>query len=338
MYFRFRFILIAIYVVLKGNLIHALTVNKLSGSSRFKSFADFCLTSQQDIIRQLEEEEGGGRFFQQDPWEKANTGHGITAVIQRGELLEKGAISTTLTRGTLSMERASAISSRQNLNPASLVGSTYHAAALSLVLHSKSPMVPTFRADVRYFELENGDGWYGGGADLTPYYLFDEDARSFHGMYKEQCDRYSPQLYPQLKDWCDRYFYLPVRQEHRGIGGIFFDDLSKIENGGIDAAEAFTRDVCGTFMPSYLPIARERRLLPYSEEQRHWQLLRRGRYIEFNMLYDRGVKFGLVPGGRVEAVMVSCPPLVAWDYNFTPPAGSEEERLSKILKQPIDWL
>jgi coproporphyrinogen III oxidase len=198
-------------------------------------------------------------------------------------------------------------------------------------------MVPTFRADVRYFELENGQGWFGGGGDLTPYYLFDDDAKEFHQVYKNTCDKYSSSLYPTMKEWCDNYFYIPARQEHRGVGGIFFDDLSWIDGGDMSGAFDFTCDVCKTFMPSYLPIVKRRRSLSYTDEQRHFQLLRRGRYIEFNMLYDRGVKFGLVPGGRIEAVMVSCPPLVAWDYNYTPETGSEEERLMKILRAPIEW-
>lgn len=305
------------------------------GSDRFQVFSDFCLQKQQEIIQTLNEEDGVS-VFTQDKWERSS-GFGVTAVLERGGLIEKGAVSTTITRGILSPERAQAISSRRSLGTESLINSTYHAAALSLVLHSKSPMVPTFRADIRYFELENGDGWFGGGADLTPYYLFDDDAEFFHRIYKETCDRYSDSLYPKLKDWCDKYFYLPARMEHRGIGGIFFDDLSEISGSPSDAL-SFTCDVCRTFMSSYLPIIRKRRDLEYTEQQRHFQLLRRGRYIEFNLLYDRGVRFGLVPGGRVEAVMVSCPPLVAWDYNFSPLKDSEEERLMGILRQPKQWV
>jgi coproporphyrinogen III oxidase len=335
----------------------------IAGSSaRFNEFASFCLEKQQEIIKELECEDGKSTF-QQDPWSKENLdqnqstnlrlqGHGVTAVLQRGSAFEKAAVSTTITSGTLTIERAKAISSRSNIDISRLIDTKYYASALSLVLHSRSPMVPTFRADVRYFELADGTGWFGGGGDLTPYYLFDEDAKSFHTAYKQVCDQYHSKLYNKLKPWCDRYFYIPAREEHRGIGGIFFDDLSSIDPSPVDSnnnsnnkkeiniAEAmkFTCDVCRSFMPSYLPIVRLRKDLPYSDEQRHWQLLRRGRYIEFNMLYDRGVKFGLVPGGRTEAVLVSCPPLVAWDYQHTPTVGSEEARLMEILKNPKEWI
>lgn len=312
------------------------------GSARFQQFAAFCTDQQQAIIAQLEEEDGRA-VFAQDKWQR-DTGYGVTGVLAKGALIEKGAVSTTITRGKLSLERAQAISSRKSWNAAELVDSVYHAAALSIVLHSESPMVPTFRADVRYFELEDGRGWFGGGGDLTPYYLFDEDARHFHGVYKAACDKFNPHLYHTCKVWCDKYFYIPARLEHRGVGGIFFDDLSSVSDlessstDEIERAMAFTHDVCASFMPSYLPIVRKRRHVAYSEAQRHWQLLRRGRYIEFNMLYDRGVRFGLVPGGRIEAVMVSCPPLVAWDYNHVPSAGSEEERLTAILRSPVSWV
>lgn len=332
-------------------------------SSRFNKFASFCLDRQQEIIKELECVDGKS-LFQQDPWDKKGDsaqllGYGVTAVLQRGSVFEKAAVSTTITGGKLTSERAKAISSRSNIDISRLIDTSYYASALSLVLHSRSPMVPTFRADVRYFELADGTGWFGGGGDLTPYYLFDEDAKYFHASYKQVCDRYHLQLYGKLKPWCDRYFYIPAREEHRGIGGIFFDDLlstvppevaqtssavtqpssSEVSpKDGLADAMAFTCDVCRAFMPSYLPIVHLRKHLPYTDEQRHWQLLRRGRYIEFNMLYDRGVKFGLVPGGRTEAVLVSCPPLVAWDYLHVPAAGSEEARLMDILKTPREWI
>lgn len=335
------------------------SARSIAGSSlRFNEFASFCLNKQQEIIKELENEDGKS-YFQQDPWNKTNDntqllGYGITSVLERGYVFEKAAVSTTITSGKLTAERAKAISSRSNIDIWRLIDTNYYASALSLVLHSRSPMVPTFRADVRYFELADGTGWFGGGGDLTPYYLFDEDAKSFHTTYQQLCTQYHPQLYTKLKSWCDSYFYIPAREEHRGVGGIFFDDLFSVDpsqslsesvsesnlpsRSGLDDAMAFTCDVCKSFMSSYLPIVRLRKNIPYSEDQRHWQLLRRGRYIEFNMLYDRGVKFGLVPGGRTEAVLVSCPPLVAWDYQHMPIAGSEEARLMGILKSPKEWV
>jgi len=176
-----------------------------------------------------------------------------------------------------------------------------------------------------------------GGADLTPYTLCDDEIKNFHKQYKQICDKYDSDLYRKLKVNCDKYFYIPARLEHRGTGGIFFDDLSELSEKGAETAMEFTKQVCETFMPSYLPLTKLNSL-PYSEEQRNFQLLRRGRYIEFNFLYDRGVKFGIVPGGRIEAVMISCPPLVRWIYNYVAKEGSEEARLISILKNPIDWV
>ena len=328
----------------------------LKNRDRFIEFCTFATESQASIIAELEAQESSlssTARFDLDHWERFSSsspsqveGEGITAVLQGGNLLEKAAVSTTFTKGTLSAQRAEAISGRRARDAPLLVGTTYYAAALSLVLHSRSPMVPTFRSDIRYFELADGSGWFGGGADLTPYYLFDEDARAFHTHWKSLCGKHTggdDALYRRLKNECDKYFFIPARGEHRGIGGIFFDDLDTISDAatpdfGLDAAMQFSFDVSSSFMPSFLSIAKARSQLPYTPEQRHWQLLRRGRYIEFNMLYDRGVRFGLVPGGRIEAVMVSCPPLVAWDYKHTLVPGSEEERLMKILKSPQDWV
>jgi coproporphyrinogen III oxidase len=287
-------------------------------SARFAAFSDYILTQQQRIIATLEAEEEQHQHaaFAQDPWEKRSadviTAGGVTAVLQGGNLLEKGAVSTTITTGTLTEERARAISSRSGSHPNVAAGRPYAAAALSLVLHSRSPMVPTFRSDVRYFEVagstsSTGDAaaaaaWFGGGADLTPYYLFDEDAHAFHGHYRALCDAHAPGggLYPRLKvatHWyrplcppslacrarpppdhapsvqreCDEYFFIPARGEHRGVGGIFFDDLSALDEPsssssssgtgrsrrGLDEAMAFTQAVCEAWMPSYLPIVRQ---------------------------------------------------------------------------------
>ena len=207
------------------------------------------------------------------------------------------------------------------------------AATLSLVFHGATPMVPTFRADVRLFQV-GSTNWFGGGADLTPYYLFDEDARAFHSAWRNICDAHECADHAHFKAWCDRYFYLPSRQEHRGIGGISFDDLSS--PGAFD----FVHEVARQWLPSYLPIVEKRRLLRFSEAQRNWQLERRGRYLEFNLLNDRGVRFGLEAGtvDSVERIMVSAPPLIRWKYKSTAAPGSEEERLLEVLKSPRDWL
>lgn len=322
----------------------------MGGSEQFARFAEFLLETQRDICQQAEISDGGPEgcgddgekertTFCYDSWERdaPTKGFGITRVLEGGELLEKAACSVSIIHGVLTPERAQAMSSRGRANIDPQGGQSYSAAAMSLVFHTASPLVPTFRADVRYLEVAE-EGWFGGGADLTPYYLNDQDIAEFHRFYKNICDRYDPQAYLRFKKWADDYFYIPMRKEHRGVGGIFFDDLDRLGNGEGEAknVEAFVRDIALGFMPSFLPIAERRGRLPFTEQQRSWQLMRRGRYLEFNLLYDRGVKFGL-SGGRVESIMVSAPPLVSWTYSHVPKEGSEEDRLIQLLRNPRDW-
>lgn len=318
---------------------------------------DAFLSLQNRICEEAESADGSGKTFIVDKWlrgENGSQGYGITRVLEGGGLLEKAAANISIIRGTLSADRAKAMSARGRDTQA---GAEYFAAALSLVFHPLSPLVPTFRSDVRFFQVDGSAGWFGGGADLTPCYLFEEDAREFHAFYKAICDKYDPSIYARFKTNCDDYFYLPTRREHRGTGGIFFDDLGFFSSSsetapGVPSAEAsggeppeeamervfsFVRDVGEGFMPSFLPIAARRRGVEYGEEERNWQLLRRGRYLEFNLLHDRGVKFGLV-GGRMESIMVSAPPLVAWKYNVVPEEGSREAELLQVLKEPRNWV
>jgi coproporphyrinogen III oxidase len=279
---------IILLMVIEIESIHTISHYKLNGASKkFEDFTSFILDRQQNILSTLEQEEkkeNSNALFERDYWEKNDkngiSSFGLTACLQDGKLLEKAAASTTIVKGQLSKERSDAISSRDSKMIGIEVGNKYYASALSLVLHSRSPLLPTFRSDVRYFEVEksNGDriGWFGGGADLTPYYLCDNEIKHFHNQYKQICDKYDDSLYDSLKKNCDNYFYIPARQEHRGVGGIFFDDLSELPNNG--NAMEFTKSVCDMFMKSYLP------LIPlnskkYTEEQRNFQLLRRGRYI-----------------------------------------------------------
>ena len=257
---------------------------------------------------------------------------------------------------------------RAEIDPAG--GQKYATAALSLVFHPTSPMVPTFRADVRRFAVEGaGDVLYGGGADLTPYYLYEDDAREFHASWRELCDAHDTSVDPSVFDmcaaetgglggalharckrWCDEYFYIPARGEHRGVGGIFFDDMEAGGSPESDASaespqrkavvardpEAFTRAVAKNWIASYAPIVERRRGERYGDVEERWHHQRRGRYVEFNLLYDRGVKFGL-DGGRVESIMVSAPPRVRWDYNVAPEKGSREENLVEVLRNPRCW-
>ncbi|WIA39602.1 hypothetical protein OEZ86_005686 [Tetradesmus obliquus] len=299
------------------------------------AFETFLLDTQKQILAEAEKLDGSGQKFVTDRWERPNdTGYGITCVLEGGDLLEKAAANISIIRGTLSAQRAQAMSSRgrSQIDPAG--GQPYSAAALSLVFHAAHPLVPTLRADVRLFQVA-GCSWFGGGCDLTPSYLFEDDAAEFHGYWKGVCDKYSPGLYAEHKAWCDKYFYIPARKEHRGIGGLFFDDLDAA--GAAFDVQAYTEDVARGILPSWTAIAQRRRAQQFTEAQRNWQLLRRGRYLEFNLLYDRGVKFGL-DGGRVESIMVSAPPLIAWKYNVVPEQGSDEERLVKVLQQPREWV
>lgn len=318
------------------------------------NFEKFLLSTQQSICEQLAAEDGSGKQFCCDKWQRGedpSMGYGITRVLENGSLMEKAAANVSIIHGRLSETRAKAMSARgRNVE----VGSEYFAGALSTVFHPCNPYVPTFRSDVRYFEVGNF-GWFGGGADLTPNYLDVDDAQHFHGFLKQLCDQFDPNFYQNSKVACDSYFYIPARKEHRGIGGIFFDDL-ELFNVGVgdllseenteaskkvksDRAQAFefVSKLAEGFLPSYLPIVKRKRNLPYGERERQWQLLRRGRYLEFNLLYDRGVKFGL-DGGRIESIMVSAPPLIAWKYNVTPETGSPEAQMMEVLRSPRMWV
>jgi coproporphyrinogen III oxidase len=200
------------------------------------------------------------------------------------------------------------------------------------VLHPRNPHVPTVHANFRYFE-RGPDAWFGGGSDLTPVYPVVEDAQAFHAAWKQTCDRHDPTYYPRFKRWCDEYFYLPHRRESRGIGGIFFDDL----RGDIETIFAFVRDCGDTFMPAYAPIVQRRRHQPYGDTERRFQALRRGRYVEFNLVYDRGTAFGLATHGRTESILMSLPPIARWEYGWQPAPGSREAQALAFF-QPRDWL
>lgn len=332
------------------------------------------LQLQADICEESASRDGSGRQFVKDRWQRnegdENAGYGLTCVLEGGRVLEKAAANVSIVRGELTEARAKAMSVRQcrQLSP----GTPYFAAALSLVFHAAHPLIPTFRADVRYFEVDGHKGWFGGGADLTPAYLYESDISEFHRFYQTTCQAYHPDLYPTLKPLCDKYFYLPARKEHRGVGGIFFDDLESIppphmalpgasaaaaagsspsrsppsaaaataaiESSGFARAYRFTSDVANGFMPSFWPIVDRRRGESFRADEREWQLLRRGRYLEFNLLYDRGVRFGMDGNGRVESIMVSAPPLIAWHYNVQPEEGSPEAALEAVLRQPREWV
>mmetsp|Transcript_4097 Transcript_4097/g.10314 ORF Transcript_4097/g.10314 Transcript_4097/m.10314 type:complete len:333 (-) Transcript_4097:1-999(-) len=294
----------------------------------FGAFKDF-LAAQQKVMCDAVAALDGTSTFGADAWVREDGSHGLTRVIEGGALVEKGCISTSYVQGTLTAARAEAMGSRGRENVKE--GDRFEAAALSLVLHAKSPHVPTLRGDARCFVVfddmdEPRAAWYGGGCDLTPCYVVEDDIRGFHAHWRDVCGG----RYEAMKENCDAYFYLPLRREHRGVGGIFWDDDASA------GADARARRVLETMVGSWAPIVARRRGEEVKEAQRQWQLLRRGRYLEFNLLNDRGVRFGLSPDA-IERIMVSAPPLIAWQYKAEPAVGSPEARLVDVLRTPRSW-
>jgi coproporphyrinogen III oxidase len=277
---------------------------------------------QADICASLEALDGGR--FGSDAWQREGGGGGLSRVLEGGALFEKAGVNFSSVEGELSDEFAAQVPGG---------GTRFRATGVSLVIHPRSPMVPTTHANFRY--LEKGDRWwFGGGADLTPYYLYREDAEHFHRALKQPCDRHpGVASYARFKTWCDEYFFLKHRGETRGVGGLFYDYLE----GDGEAVLAFQRDAGAAFIEAYRPIVERRRDEPWGEAERSWQLHRRGRYVEFNLLFDRGTTFGLKTGGRVESILMSLPPLVSWQYDRVPEPGSREADLIAHLR-PVDWL
>ncbi|NUR22055.1 oxygen-dependent coproporphyrinogen oxidase [Frateuria sp.] len=285
---------------------------------------------QDRICRTLETLDGGARFVE-DRWTREAGGGGRTRVLRDGALFEQAGVNFSRVSGHTLPPSATA-------HRPELAGGSFIATGVSLVLHPKNPYVPATHANVRYFEASK-EGvepvwWFGGGFDLTPFYAFDEDVRHWHTVARDLCAPYGADVYPRYKRWCDEYFYLKHRDETRGIGGLFYDDLNE---GGFERCFAFTRDVAQGFLDAYLPIAGRRRDTPWGEREREFQLYRRGRYVEFNLVYDRGTLFGLQSGGRTESILMSLPPRVRFEYAYAPQAGSPEARLGDYLK-PRDWL
>lgn len=295
---------------------------------------------QEEIIDAIEKIDG--KKFTIDKWVRPDgTGEGITSVIEDGNVFERGGVNISIVHGL--MPEAGIKKMRENhaaLRQKDATVLPYWVCGLSLILHPKNPMAPTVHLNYRYFETQNEDGspqawWFGGGTDLTPTYLFDEDAKFFHQSLKQACDQHDPSYYPEFKAWCDRYFVNTHRGESRGIGGIFFDDLVD-ENP--DKIYGFVKSCLESFLPTYMTILNRRKDMPYTPDQKLWQQIRRGRYVEFNLVHDRGTAFGLhTPNSRIESILVSMPLQASWRYDFHPEPGSEEERLIKVLKSPIDW-
>jgi coproporphyrinogen III oxidase len=296
-------------------------------SDLFDRAAKFFSELQTDICRALAEADGGAEFTA-DAWQRPGGGGGVARVLEGGALFEKAGVNWSSVDGELPAELADHMPGD---------GRTFRASGVSLVLHPRSPMVPTTHANFRCLTRGNAL-WFGGGADLTPYYLFREDAVHFHAALAGACDRHRPVGdYQRFKAWCDEYFFLPHRQETRGIGGVFFDYLGAKGEHPAEQVFDFVCDLGRSFVQAYVPIAQRRQTEPYGEIERAWQLRRRGRYVEFNLIYDRGTLFGLKTNGRVESILMSLPPLVRWDYDVMATPGSPEADLLAHLR-PTDWL
>ena len=290
----------------------------------------YLVNLQNRIVAELERIDG--RAFHRDPWIRNEGGGGESRVIEEGAVFERGGVNFSKVSGRQLPLSASASRSE-------LAGRAFEAMGVSLVLHPRNPFAPTVHMNVRFLVATKAQSepvwWFGGGMDLTPYYGFEEDARHFHSTCRKALEAFGPDRYPRFKRWCDEYFYLRHRGEPRGIGGIFFDDLNE---PGFDACFDLTRSVGDHFLPAYLPILERRRSLPYGDRERDFQAYRRGRYVEFNLVYDRGTLFGLQSGGRAESILMSLPPLVKWRYDWKPDPSSEEARLYREFLRPRDWI
>jgi len=288
---------------------------------------------QQDIVARLEAFDG--RPFRADGWERPGGGGGLTRVIEEGDFFERGGVNFSHVTGDAMPASATA-------HRPELAGRAFEAMGVSLVLHPRNPYCPTVHMNVRAF-VATAPGkppvwWFGGGMDLTPYYPFEEDVRHFHAVCREAVLPYGGEAeYRRLKDWCDRYFFLKHRNEPRGVGGLFYDDLGADGNTPFEQAFGLTRSVGSAFLDAYLPIVERRRATPYGERERDFQAYRRGRYVEFNLVFDRGTLFGLQSGGRTESILMSLPPIVKWRYDWHPEPGSPEAELYDTYLKPRDW-
>jgi coproporphyrinogen III oxidase len=296
-------------------------------------FYQYIQNLQDQITSKIEEIDGDAKF-REDIWERVEGGGGRTRVIENGNVFEKGGVNISAVHGKLpeAMQKMFLVDEGD-----------FFACGLSLVIHPKSPMVPTVHANWRYFEMYDDhknviNSWFGGGQDLTPYYLFEEDAVHFHQTCKTACDKHNPEFYSKYKKQCDNYFWNTHRNEARGIGGLFFDYCKETDAMKMEDWYHFVTEVGDSFCDAYAPIVTKRKNLPYTQLQKTWQEIRRGRYVEFNLVHDKGTLFGLKTNGRIESILMSLPPKVQWHYDHHPEKGSNEEKLINILENPIDWI
>ena len=306
--------------------------------------SEFYKELQESIAKSLELADGKAKF-KIDQWVRKDLhgfegGGGDTRIMSDGAIFEQAGVNFSKVHGTLPKEMTQHLLGQST-------ETEFFATGTSLVIHPHSPMIPTTHANFRYLEVgkeEKRKAWFGGGMDLTPYYFFKEDAAHFHRVIKKACDKHNADYYSKFKKWCDEYFYLPHRKEARGIGGCFFDYLGKEDSPTnillFDKLFGFVKDMANSFVDAYLPIVENRKMLPYSEKEKDFQLVRRGRYVEFNLIHDRGTLFGLKTGGRTESILMSLPPQVKWSYNDTANylEGTREAELIAVLKHPREWI
>ena len=299
--------------------------------SLMRSVEPFFTGLQETLCRAFESEDGGERFGR-DKWARPEGGGGVSRVLRDGEVFEQAGVNFSLIAGK-------ALPPSASLRRPELAGCPFQAAGISVVVHPGNPYVPTSHMNVRFFEAMNSEGaavwWFGGGFDLTPYYGFTEDARHWHRMACAACAPFGKELYAEFKHWCDDYFYIKHRSEMRGIGGLFFDDLNRWD---FMRCFAFVQRMSTYYLKAYLPVVVARKQWPFGERERQFQLYRRGRYVEFNLIHDRGTLFGLQSGGRVESILMSLPPLARWQYAWQPEPESPEARLSAEFLRARDWL
>lgn len=296
-------------------------------------FYNYIQELQNTICQKLEQVDGKARF-QEDLWNREGGGGGRTRVIENGNVFEKGGVNISAVYGELPEALRKQFEVKEG---------DFFACGLSLVLHPKNPFVPTVHANWRYFEMYDEHknivtSWFGGGQDLTPYYLFEEDVKHFHTVCKEACDKHHPDFYPKYKKACDEYFHNKHRNEARGVGGLFFDYCKASKEMSMQNWCNFVTEVGDSFLKSYVPIVEKRKETQFTQAHKDWQEVRRGRYVEFNLVHDRGTLFGLKTNGRIESILMSLPPTVQWKYNHNPKKGSPEATLLEVLENPKDWV
>jgi len=306
-------------------------VSENNSAPDIEAVKKYLLQLQQNICQALEQEDGGKAFIE-DEWQREQGGGGKSCVLADGQVFESAGINFSHVFGD-------ALPASATAHRPELAGRSFQAMGVSLVIHPKNPYVPTSHANVRFFIAEK-DGeapvwWFGGGFDLTPYYGFEEDVKHWHRQSKAACEPFGDEVYLKYKHWCDEYFYLKHRNEPRGVGGVFFDDLNE---WGFESCFAFMQSVGDHYLKAYQPIVQKRKAMAYGERERDFQLYRRGRYVEFNLVYDRGTLFGLQSGGRTESILMSMPPNVRWRYNWHPEPGSAEAELYEKFLIPRQWV